>query len=197
VYSSVHTDGAHVSQKAASGADQELVLGPSLYFFPEDWSRDGRWLVYIVGAKTNWDIWAFNFADRKPRPILEEPSSQLQARLSPDGRWLAYASDESGDWEVYVQPFPEGRGKWLVSTGGGSQPVWRGDGKELFYVAVDDRLVAVPVGGTHTFEAGVSQPLFAAGEVEEVNAEAVKARKPAFLDGLLRSNVISGSRPSS
>jgi len=60
-----------------------------------------------------------------------------------------------------VRPFPEGRGKWLVSTAGGSQPLWRGDGKELFYVAADDRLVAVPIRGTDTFEAGVSQPLFA------------------------------------
>jgi Tol biopolymer transport system component len=162
VYSSIHADGRHMYQMAASGADQESVLlGPSGYAFPEDWSRDGRWLVYNVQAKTAWDIWAFNFAERKSRPILEESSNQLQARLSPDGRWLAYASDESGNWEVYVRPFPEGQSKRLVSAGGGSQPVWRADGKELFYVAPDDRLVAVPIRGTDTFEVGVSQPLFA------------------------------------
>jgi hypothetical protein len=164
VYSSIDTDGPHVYQKAASGAGQESVLlGPSPHqaVFPEDWSRDGRWLIYTVTAKGGTDIWAFNFADRKARPILEEPSRQMQARLSPDSRWLAYASDESGDWEVYVLPFPEGRSKRLVSTGGGSQPLWRGDGKELFYVAAGDRLVAVPIRGTDTFEAGVSQPLFA------------------------------------
>jgi hypothetical protein len=92
---------------------------------------------------------------------VEEPSYQLQARLSPDGRWLAYASDESGEWEVYVRPFSDLQGKWLISTGGGSQPLWRGDGKELFYVAADNRLIAVPIGGTDTFEVGVSQPLFA------------------------------------
>ena len=62
---------------------------------------------------------------------------------------------------VYVRPFPEGRGKWLVSTGGGSQPLWRSDGKELFYVAADDRLVGVPIRGSGTFEVGASQPLFA------------------------------------
>ena len=148
VYSSVHADGLHMYQMAASGADQKPVLpGPAEYRFPEDWSRDGRWLVYNRAAKTGWDIWAFNFTEQKSRAILEEPSNQLQARLSPDGRWLAYASNESGMWEVYVQPFPEGRGKWLVSTGGGSQPIWRGDSKELFYVAADDRLVAVPIRG--------------------------------------------------
>ena len=164
VFNSVLADGPHVYRMVPGGADQEPVpLGASPYqaVFPEDWSRDGRWLVYTVTAKSGWDIWAFNFAEQKPRAILEEPSNQLQARLSPDGRWLAYASNESGEWEVYVRPFPEGRGKWLVSTGGGSQPLWRGDGKELFYVAADDRLVAVPIRGRDTFQVGVSQPLFA------------------------------------
>jgi eukaryotic-like serine/threonine-protein kinase len=164
VYSSIDTDGFGLYQMASSGADQkQLSLGSSASYagFPEDWSHDGRWLVYNVVAKTAWDIWAFNFEERKSRPIVEEPFSQLQARLSPDGRWLAYASDESGDWEVYVKPFPEGRSKRLVSSGGGSQPLWRGDSKELFYVAADDRLVAVPIRGTDTFEVGVSQPLFA------------------------------------
>jgi serine/threonine protein kinase/Tol biopolymer transport system component len=164
VYSSIDTDGLHLYQMAPSGGDPKLLsLGPSApsVFFPDDWSHDGRWLVYNVVAKTAWDIWAFSFVDRKSRPILEEPYSQLQGRLSPDGRWLAYASDESGNWEVYVQPFPEGRSKRLVSSGGGSQPLWRGDGKELFYVAADNRLVAVPIRGTDTFEVGVSQPLFA------------------------------------
>jgi hypothetical protein len=149
-------------QMAASGSGQELVDLRTPAMFPEDWSRDGRWLVYdAFGATTAVDIWAFNFADRKPRPIVEETSNQLQARLTPDGRWLAYASDESGKWEVYVRSFPEGPRKWLVSTGGGSQPMWRGDGKELFYVAADNRLVAVPIVGTATFEVGVSQSLFA------------------------------------
>jgi Tol biopolymer transport system component len=151
-------------QKPASGAGQQTVLfEPGKYFssFPEDWSRDGRWLFYNVTAKTGWDIWALNIADdRKARPIIETPANQVQARLSPDGRWLAYASDEAGAWEVYVQPFLEGKGKWLVSADGGAQPLWRGDGKELFYIAADGRLIAVPVGGDRTFEAGTRQPLF-------------------------------------
>ena len=162
VYSSIQAGGRYTYQMLAGGTGQESVpLGNAL--FPEDWSRDGRWLVHTgFGANnTGVDIWAFSFADRKSRPILEEPSHQLQARVSPDGRWLAYASDESGEWEVYVRPFPEGKGKWLVSTGGGSQPQWRSDGKELFYVAADNRLVAAPIVGTDTFGVGVSQPLFA------------------------------------
>ena len=73
---------------------------------------------------------------------------------------MAYASDESGAWEVYVQGFRQTRGKWQVSSGGGSQPMWRGDGKELFYVSTDDRLFASSVGGNDTFEAGSPRPLF-------------------------------------
>jgi hypothetical protein len=161
LYSSIDAEGPHMYQMAISGTGQASVPVAAPALFPEDWSRDGRWLVYNrFGENTAVDIWAFNFADQNSRPILEEPSHQLQARLSPDGRWLAYASDESGEWEVYVRPFPEGKNKRLVSTGGGSQPQWRGDGKELFYVAADNRLVAVPIVGTGTFERGVSQPLF-------------------------------------
>jgi Tol biopolymer transport system component len=162
VYSTIDAAGLHIQQRAASGIGQQTELLGAPALFPEDWSRDGRWLVYnTVPGKTASDIWAFNVAERKPRPIVEDPAIQVQARLSHDSRWLAYTSDESGDWEVYVQPFPDGQGKWQVSTGGGSQPLWRGDSKELFYVAADGRLIAVPIAGTQTFEVGVSQPLFA------------------------------------
>jgi Tol biopolymer transport system component len=161
LYSSFDEEGRHMYQMAANGTSQEEVsLGPAL--FPEDWSRDGRWIVYSTfGERTAVDIAAFNAADKKPRSIVEEPSNQLQARLSPDSRWLAYSSDESGEWEVYVRSFPDVGRKWLVSRAGGSQPLWRGDSKELFYVAADGRVVAVPIVGTDTFEVGVSQPLFA------------------------------------
>ena len=161
LYSSIDAEGPHIYQVATSGTSQASLPVGTAGLFPEDWSRDGRWLVYnSFGPNAATDLWAFNFADQKSRPILEEPSHQLQARVSPDGRWLAYTSDESGVWEVYVRPFPEGKNKRLVSTGGGSQPQWRGDGKELFYVAADNRLVAVPIVGISTFEVGVSQPLF-------------------------------------
>jgi hypothetical protein len=80
--------------------------------------------------------------------------------FSPDGRWLAYASNESGRFEIYVKPFPEPGGKWQVSTGGGLEPRWRGDGKELFYLAPDDKVMAVEVGTGAAFEAGTPQALF-------------------------------------
>jgi len=155
--------GAPLYQKPASGAGYEtLVPGPARHYaiFPEDWSRDGRWLIYSATAKTAWDVWVVDLTDDTARPILDTPSNEVQARLSPDGRWLAYTSDESGAWEVYVQPFPDGGGKWLVSTGGGSQPLWRGDGKELFYLAADGRLIAVSLGGGRTVEPKPIEPLF-------------------------------------
>ena len=100
------------------------------------WSSDGRYLIYQErNTKTQFDIWVLPlYGDRKPAPLLATPFSETQAQLSPDGRWLAYASDESGTSEVYVQPFPSSGGKWQISSGGGRQPRWRHDGKELFFL---------------------------------------------------------------
>jgi hypothetical protein len=80
--------------------------------------------------------------------------------LSPDGRWLAYTSNESGREQVYVERFPEGGSKRQISYDGGAQPRWRGDGKELFYVGIDARVMAVPVSGSTALEAGVPVALF-------------------------------------
>ncbi len=149
-------------QKAASGGEESRVFAPGGHYavFPDDWSRDNRWLVYGTPRATGWDTWVLSLVDRKSKPILQSADNEVQARISPNGRWIAYASDESGFWNVYVQRFPEGSGRWQVSTGGGSQPLWRADGKELFYIATDGRLVAVPVGGTDTFVTGSAQVLF-------------------------------------
>jgi eukaryotic-like serine/threonine-protein kinase len=78
-------------------------------------------------------------------------------------KWIAYTSDESGAPEVYVQTFPASSGKWRISTGGGCQPRWRRDGRELFYIAADRNLMAVDVKLGSTFEAGVPKPLFGTG----------------------------------
>jgi Tol biopolymer transport system component len=83
--------------------------------------------------------------DAKPFSVVQTAFDETQGQFSPDVRWLAYTSNESGRDEVYVRPFPDAGGKWQVSTSGGSQPRWRPDGKELFYVAVDAKLMAVPI----------------------------------------------------
>src|SRR4029077_20841614 len=102
--------------------------------------------------------------DRKPFVYLSTPTNEQQGVFSPDGRWVAYQSNESGEFEVYVRPFPPGRGgQWLVSTGGGRSPRWKADGKELYYVARDARLMAVAVQAHGaTFAPGVPVALFPA-----------------------------------
>lgn len=150
-------------QKVASGGGPEEVLFKSgEWKFPDDWSADGRFIVYqSLNPKTKWDLWVLPMSgDRQPLPFLQTEFNEEQAQFSPDGKWIAYTSDESGAPEVYVQTFPASGGKWRVSAGGGCQPRWRRDGRELFYIAADRRLMAVDVRLGATFEAGAPKALF-------------------------------------
>jgi len=102
-------------------------------------------------------------SDAKPVSIVQTQFDETQGQFSPDVRWVAYTSNESGRDEVYVRPFPDAGGKWQLSTGGGSQPRWRPDGKELFYIATDARLMAVPIAAApqeRTVTVGTPVPLF-------------------------------------
>jgi Tol biopolymer transport system component len=157
--------------RAASGAGQDEVLltvagvGTAL----EQWSRDGKFLVYhTTDSTTKQDLWVLPLSEpaseRKPVPFLRSDFNQLHGQLSPDSRWMAYTSDESGQREVYVRPFPAGDQQWKISTGGGEQPRWRGDGKEMFYVALDGKMMTVPIRAasapTFSFEPAIPVPLF-------------------------------------
>jgi dipeptidyl aminopeptidase/acylaminoacyl peptidase len=115
-----------------------------------------------VTARTAWDVWTLDLESGQTRALVEAAGNQSQSRISPDGRYLAYASDESGAWNVYVQPFPDGSGRWHASPDGGSQPQWRADGSELYYVAPDGRLVAVQVTVDPVFAATARTTLFQA-----------------------------------
>ena len=153
-------------RRSVSGAGQDALLYKSDYFtFPTDWSRDGRFIIYReINPKTKYDVWVLPVSPQaaapSPFPFLHTEANETAAALSPDGQWIAYSSDESGRYEIYIQSFPGGGGKRQVSTGGGIGPLWRGDGKELFYHAADGKLMAAPVQGGANFEAGVSTPLF-------------------------------------
>jgi serine/threonine protein kinase/dipeptidyl aminopeptidase/acylaminoacyl peptidase len=162
-------------QKGSSGAGNEEPLLKSNEHkfpnkfpnrFPYDWSQDGRFLLYGVVASEKLGLWVLPLTgdDRKPMLYLQTESSASEARFSPDSRWIAYMSDESGKKEVYVRPFPAASGgKWMVSKGGGTQPLWRRDGKELFYISADSKLMAVEVAAASgTFQAGIPKALFAA-----------------------------------
>ena len=150
-------------QKLASGIGSEDPF-PNVtgFAFPEDWSSDGRFIVYrLGGGGVLDDLWVLPLSDeQKPFGFLTTPYSESHAQLSPDGRWLAYRSNESGRFEVYVQSFPKPASKWQISTGGGGQPRWRGDGKELYYVSSSSRLMAVPINAGAGLEVGSVSPLF-------------------------------------
>jgi hypothetical protein len=151
VFRSANRTGAGASDlfvKPANGAtdEQPFLVSPQPKT-PLDWSRDGRFLLYSqLDPKTQSDLWALPLnGDAKPFPVVQTAFDETQGQFSPDGHWLSYTSNESGRDDVYVRPFPDAGGKWQVSTGGGSQPRWRPDGKELFYIAPDAKLMAVPV----------------------------------------------------
>lgn len=104
-------------------------------------------------------MWALDVQQQKTEPVLQSVANEVQPRLSPNGQWLAYASDETGTWEVYVRGFGGVQGRWQISRGGGSQPVWRNDGRELFYVGLSGVLNAVTIDD-RTLSPATPQPLF-------------------------------------
>jgi WD40 repeat protein len=163
VFSSDRNGAFDLYQKLSNGAaDEESLLVSKEAKWAGDFSRDGKSLAYFsFNAQNNFDIFVLPMdGDRKPVPFVHSGFNETLPRFSPDGRWIAYVSDASGRSEIYVQPFPGPGGKWQVSTAGGNEPTWRGDGKELFYLAPDSRLMSVEIKAGAAFEAGVPAPLF-------------------------------------
>jgi Tol biopolymer transport system component/tRNA A-37 threonylcarbamoyl transferase component Bud32 len=150
--------------KDASGAGtDELLLRTNESKTTCDWSRDGRNILFRSwDPRTKWDLWVLPL-DREPFPIVRSPLEDECGQFSPNGRWLAYVSDESGRKEVYVQPFSSGlqpSGKWQISTNGGAVPRWRRDGKELLYLDLDNKLMAVSLTGNTPFQFSPPKELF-------------------------------------
>src|SRR5262249_7859310 len=126
-------------------------------------SQDGRHIIENVVAKTT-EIWVLPLSDRKAFPYLQGDYNQSRGKLSSNGRWLAYEADESTRGEVYIRSFPTPARKWQGSMNGGSNPVWSRDGKGLFFIAADGKMMAADVtesGGR--FSPGVPKALFDAG----------------------------------
>ena len=155
--------------KAANGTGQEEILESSLRL-PMDWTRDGALLFLATGnpnPKTGNDIWAMPMSGpdaHKPFPVRQTEFSEWHPRASPDGRWLAYESDETKRKEIYVTAFPAFNGQSQISVNGGRYPVWSRDGRELYFVGLDNQLMAVDVrqnakSGAQ-FQAGLPKPLF-------------------------------------
>ena len=153
-------------QKISSGAgSDELLLKTDHNTFADDWfaGEAGEFLLYESDSpSTRFDLWVMPLTgERKPYPFLQTEFNETHSQFSPDGRFVAYVSDESGRAEVYVQTFPASGGKWQISNGGGDQPQWRGDGRELFYIAPDKTLMAVPIVSGDSLEPGAPVALFA------------------------------------
>jgi Tol biopolymer transport system component len=164
VFASTRKVNDNIYQKASSGAgSDELLLESPLPKFPMDWSPDGRFLLYRqLDPKTGADLWVFPlFGEHKAFPFANTNFNEDSGQFSPDGRWIAYQSNESGRFEIYVQPFPGPGGKWQVSTGGGIEARWCRNGKELFYIAPDGKLMAVTIHGAgQTLEVSAAVALF-------------------------------------
>jgi len=164
-------------QKPAAGAEREqLLLTSAQPTSPTDWSPDGRFLLYdSVDPQRGADIWALPLdGDRKPVPVVQTNFNEGGGQFSPNGKWIAYQSNESGRLEIYLQAFPGPRGRSLISITGGAQVRWRPDGKELFYISLDSRLMAVPIqfsSNSQAVEAGAPVPLFAMGLIGPVDAD--------------------------
>jgi serine/threonine protein kinase/Tol biopolymer transport system component len=201
-------------EKSASGVGDEQMLAADAGV-PHSWSPDGRVLLYSrPAASTGIDLWALPMTDerlsigsgrpvpaegRKPFAVVQSAMDQPGGEFSPDGRWLAYESNESGRFEVHAQPFPEAGGKWQVSSAGGTQPRWRRDGKELYYVAPDARLMAVPVTVSpdgKTLNLGVPVPLFGTRLASGAGVNAGRPEYAVAPDGrFLMNTVVEDTAP--
>ena len=161
VFSSTRTGRPQLYRKRTSGDGVEEAL-TAAHGASTDWSSDGRFIVYQASdPKTGFDLWAVSLSgDGKPFPVARTEHGEREGRFSPDVRWVAYDSTESGRRETWIQPFPPTGSKWQISTGGGVSPQWRRDGQELFYVAADGTLTAVPIKLAATPQWGSPQPLF-------------------------------------
>jgi serine/threonine protein kinase len=168
---SSNRDGGIVNlyKKAANGrGEDEKLIAIGQNILATQWSRDGRFIVFQTqDPKTKLDIWILPTdigAERKPVPFLRSQFNELLGQLSPDGHWMAYTSDESGQREVYVRQFPSAEGEKRISIAGGEQPRWRGDGRELFFVGGDGKMMSVAVnamaGLKPTFGVEAPRPLF-------------------------------------
>ena len=155
-----------VYQRMASGAGQEeLLVKSGMLAAPNDWSPDGRSLLFMsLHPKTKYDLWLLPMdGERKPVAVIQTEFNELNGAFFPDGRWIAYQSDASGRDEIYVEPYPATGAKQQVSNGGGYWPRWRRDGKELFWLEFDGTMMAAAVSAGQTFQAGVPAPLFETG----------------------------------
>jgi Tol biopolymer transport system component len=187
-------------RKPLSGGSEELLVESAQGKNLDDWSPDGRSILYnSEDPKSGRDLWVLPLdKDGKPgKPVefLKTDFQEHRGRFSPDGRWVAYVSDQSGQPDIWVRPFPPGSGgEWQVSTGGGVQPRWRRDGQELYYIAPDGKLMAVPVTiKGAVFDRGTPVPLFQTQIVGGGTNAYIRPQYDVAADGRFLINVTTES----
>ena len=148
---------------SGDGDEEEIGQQGRLAMTLTDWSADGRFLGYhsAQGMGGSQDIWVLPlFGDRMPTAFAQTAQNEANAAFAPDGQWMAYESTSNARVDIYVWPFPSGSGQFQISQGGGSQPRWRADGKELFFLAPGGTMMAVAIDTTRQFDVGVPRVLF-------------------------------------
>ena len=156
----------YLTTSSPGGATQRILgledVGPKTpsNVIPCCWLPDGQVVFYQATMDAGYGIWTMSVEQKSPKAILDTQSNEVQAAVSPDGRRMAYASDQSGRYEIYVQDFPAGGQRTLVSTNGGMQPQWRGDGRELYYIQGDGSFMQVAVRAGERFDAAAPTTLF-------------------------------------
>jgi Tol biopolymer transport system component len=157
--------------KNSDGREDEKLLGlndsDKADNYPSAWSADGKHILYERTTEAI-RIWVVELPGLTTRALLKGPEATKNGQFSPDGNWVAYTSNASGKWEIYVTSFPDTRGKWQISNTGGTQPRWRADGKELFYLGTDGKMMSVPLTTEGHFSSGSPVPLFQASGREPV-----------------------------
>lgn len=163
VFTSSRTSISELFRKSVGGgAPEERLVQARGLTVPEDWSPDGRKLVFSrLHPQSGWDLWIVTIDTGAETVFMNSPFDEIDAKVSPDGQWLAYVSNESGQSEVYVRAFSSASEKWQISPDGGVQPRWRADGAELYFLARNQSLMATEVlKGRTTFQTGLPRPLF-------------------------------------
>jgi Tol biopolymer transport system component len=153
-----------IYRRAADGRGQaELMATTPSGVWAIGWSRDRSWM--LAGARadqTSVDIVRIERETRATTPLVQTRANDFAAALSPDEKWLAYASEETGRGEVYVRALAEEDGRWQISTQGGTMPSWRSDGRELYFVTPQNRLMVVDIDASRAFVASAPRELFGA-----------------------------------
>jgi len=199
VFSSRRFGGGGPARQALSGGSAEPLFAKGESGLPLSWTRDRRYLlIRRDGAKGGGDLVAVATGEPRDVAVAQSPYDETEGQFSPDGTWVAFVSNESGRPEVFVQSFPDGRARTQVSTTGGTQVRWSGDGREIFYVAPDGKMMAVSVAlGGATPDVKLPAPLFQTHLASGINVLGIKPQYAVSRDGrfLLNTAVESASTP--